>query len=223
MNKIKFLIFIGAIALIWYLGRFIHINPERLENFFKAVPILYSGIIFILLYCGVTFFVWLSKDIFRLAAAIVFGAYFSSLFVFIAEVINAFILFHLSRGLGRGFVDNSLKGKLGSLDQRLGKLNFFWLFIFRSAPLIPFRFMDLACGLTRISFKKYLLAVILGSPLRIFWVQYILAGVGISVFNNPDAVAKYLVLNTPLLVLSLIYIVVVILAAIKMTQKTNNQ
>lgn len=218
-NKIKFIIFIIAIVLIYYIGRFFHIDTQVIENSLKKFPIFYSGIIFIVLYVVLTFFIWLSKDIFKLAAAVLFGAYLSTLFILIAETINAVILFYLARFLGRDFVENSFKGSPKNLDKRLSKVNFFWLFLFRATPLIPFRFLDLGVGLTNISFKKYLAAVILGSPLRIFWVQYVLVGVGRSLFNNPLAVSEYLIQNKTLFLLSFVYLLLVFLLALKIKRK----
>jgi uncharacterized membrane protein YdjX (TVP38/TMEM64 family) len=87
--------------------------------------------------------------------------------------------------------------------------------MFRAVPLIPFRFLDLACGLTGMPFKIYLIAVILGSPLRIFWVQYVLAGLGKSIFNNPYALVEYLLDNKILFMFSFIYLLLVILVAVK--------
>jgi len=214
-NTVKFLILTGILALVWFLGIFFHVDTAFVQGTLQKLPIFYSSVLFILLYCGVTFFIWLSKDIFRLISALVFGAYLSTLLIWVAEIFNACILFNLSRKLGRNFVENSLKGKLGNLDKKLGKLNFFWLFMFRSVPLVPFRFLDLGCGLTNLSFKKYLLAVILGSPLRIFWVQFVLAGVGAAVFSNPAALTEFLVANKPLFILSFVYIILVILVAFK--------
>ncbi len=214
--RLKFLVLIISVFLLWYLARYFHLDIEALEAYFKKIPLILSGIIFVFLYCLVTFFLWFSKDIFRFAAALLFGAYLSTVFIFIAEIINAFILFHLCRFLGRAFVEDSLKGKYAALDQGLGKISFTWLFLFRATPLIPFRFLDLTCGLTRISFKRYLLAVILGSPLRIFWVQYILAGVGTSILSRPEALANYLLFNKPAFIFSLIYFVLVIMVAWKL-------
>lgn len=218
-NKIKFTIFIIAIVLIYYIGRFFPIDTKAIENSLKKFPLFYSGALFIILYVVFTFFIWLSKDIFKLTAAILFGAYLSTLFILIAETINAFILFYLARFLGRDFVENSLKGSPKNLDERLAKVNFFWLFIFRATPLIPFRFLDLGVGLTNISFRMYLAAVILGSPLRIFWVQYVLAGVGRSIFNNPLAVSEYLMQNKALFLLSFVYLLLVFLVALKIKHK----
>ena len=219
MHKVKFLIFATAILLIWYLGKFSYIDTKALETSFKEFPPLYSGIIFIISYVIVTFFIWLSKDVFRFMAAVVFGAYLSTLLIWIAETINAFILFYLARSLGRDFVERSLKASTINLDGRLGRVTFFWLFMFRATPLLAFRFLDLGAGLTKISFKKYLAAVVLGSPLRIFWLQYILAGVGKSLFSRPGALTEYLLAHKAILYSSFIYIVLVVLVASKLKIK----
>lgn len=214
-NKIKFLILVFAIVLLWFIGRYFNVSTAGLEIFLKKFPILYSGIIFVILYVIVTFFIWLSKDAFRLISAILFGAYISTFFIFVAEVINAFILFFLSRSLGRDYLESKAKGRYSRLDKKLAEVSFIWLVVFRATPLIPFRFMDLAAGLTRITFKKYLAAVVLGTPLRIFWLQYILAGVGRNVLSNPLAIADYLLLNKNIFVFSFIYFILVIIVALK--------
>ncbi|MDP2906077.1 MAG: VTT domain-containing protein [Candidatus Omnitrophota bacterium] len=218
-NKLGFLILVIALFLIWYLGGLFHIDYELIRGRLSSLPLFFSGIIFVVLYVVVTFFIWFSKDIFRVIAAVVFGALWSTLFILIAETINAFILFHASRYLGRGFVEKSLRGSGSRFDQRIGRANFLWLLIFRAAPLVPFRFLDLACGLTRISFRKYLSAVILASPLRIFWVQFALAGAGEVVFRNPYALSEYIASNKPLFILSLAYLALVVAAALKLKDK----
>ncbi len=218
-DRIKFLIFVVALALFWLLSRHFHIEPDSAENFFRKIPLLYSGAIFIILYVIVTFFIWFSKDVFRVVAAVLFGAYISTVFVFIAEALNAFILFFLSRCLGRGFVENKTGGKYGGLDKKLARIGFFWLVMFRLAPLAPFRFMDITAGLMDIPFKKYLFAVILGSPFRIFWLQFIFAGVGKSILYNPtmsvSTLTSYFLCNKPVFVFSFIYLVLVIIVALK--------
>lgn len=215
-NKIKFLFFILGIILICLLTKYISVKQELIEPYLKRFPLVYSGIVFIILYVIGTFFVWFSKDIFRVTAAILFGAYFSTLFVWIAEIINAFVLFYLARILGRDFVEKKYGTRQKNLDEKLENISFFWLFMFRIVPLVPFRFLDLACGLTKINFKKYLMAVIFGSPLRIFWLQYILAGVGKSVFGNPYVLSVYLMQNKLLYIFSLVYIILVVIVALRL-------
>lgn len=221
-KKIEFLILIIALSLFWYLGRYFRIDTEALQRSLARFPLFYSGILFVILYVIVTFFVWLSKDVFKLIAAVLFGAYLSTLLIWIAEIINAFILFYLTRYLGRGFVEKSLEKRYKNLDKRLSNINFFWLFLFRTVPLIPFRFLDVALGLTNISFRRYLIVVILGSPLRIFWLQYIVASVGKGIFNNPYALVEYLLSNKILLMFSWIYLILVLFVAIKFKKRNRD-
>lgn len=221
-KKTKFIIFIAAIVLFIVIGRHFPIDMDKLERSLAHLPFLAAGAIFVTLYVVVTFFIWLSKDIFRIAAALLFGPLLSSLLVFIAELINAVVLFNFSRFLGRGFVEESLKSRAKDLDERLARANFLWLFLFRVTPFIPFRFLDLGAGLTKMSCGRYLAAVILGSPLRIYWLQYILAALGRSVFN-PEVIINYLVLNKPAFIFSLSYLLLVILVFLKLRRKTNKR
>jgi len=218
-QEARFFILIIALILLWYLGRFFNIDTQALQRSLGRYPLFLSGLLYIILYVVVTFFIFFSKDLFWLLGAVLFGAFYSTIFIYVSEVINAFILFYLSRVLGRAYVEQSLKGKYRQLDERLTKINFFWLFIFRAAPLVPYRFLDLAAGLTRISFRKYIAAVVLGTPIKTYWIQYILTGVGRNIYNNPYAVAEYLLNNKTVLLFSLIYALLVILVVLKIKQK----
>jgi len=216
--KVKFGVFIALLFLLWYFGRFFRIDAQALRGALQGFGLIYSGLIFIALYVLVTFFVWFSKDIFRLTAAMLFGAGISTCLVFAAETINACILFSLSRALGRNFVADSLKGRLAGLDRKLSGLSFFWLFLLRFTPLVPFRFLDLSAGITDISFKKYLAAVILGSPLRILWLQSILATLGSAVFSQ-KALMSYLQQNKILFIFSFAYAILVIVVAFNLKRR----
>jgi len=221
-DKIKFLIFIIAVILLMALGSRFPIDTAGLQQALTQLPFWLEGIVFILLYVLVTFFIWFSKDVFRLVSAILFGPLLSSLLVFIAELINAAVLFNFSRFLGRGFVEESLKNRSNNLDERLAQANFYWLFLFRVTPFIPFRFMDLAAGLTKMSFRRYCAVVVLGSPLRIYWLQYILAAVGKNIFK-PQVLADYLIGNKPAFILTLVYILLVVLVFFKLKCKASKR
>jgi uncharacterized membrane protein YdjX (TVP38/TMEM64 family) len=220
-SKIKFVSFVIVIILLMVVGNFFHIDIERLQMSLLKFPVLASGIIFIILYVVVTFFIWLSKDIFRITAALLFGPFISTVFVFIAELINAFILFNFSRFFGRGFVEEHLKGNFKNLDEKLAQSNFAWLFIFRTVPLLPFRFMDLACGLTKIPLRRYLIVCALGSLPRIFWLQYILAAMGRGILTKPQSIINYLMLDRTAFIFTLVYLALIIVVLIKLRIKNN--
>jgi uncharacterized membrane protein YdjX (TVP38/TMEM64 family) len=139
--------------------------------------------------------------------------------VLIAEIVNAFILFFLARKLGRKFVSDSLHARSADLDKKLSGISFFWLFMLRTTPLVPFRFLDLACGLTALSFRKYLVAVVAGSLPRIFWLQYVLAGVGTGIFKGPSGVTRYLLQNPTAFIVTFIYLICMLVVAYKIRTK----
>jgi uncharacterized membrane protein YdjX (TVP38/TMEM64 family) len=218
-QEIGFFILVISLFLIWYWGRFFNLDTSALQHSLEKYPLLARGLFFILLYVVITFFVFFSKDFFWLAGAVLFGALTSALLISIAEFINAFILFHLARFLGRAYVDKRLTARYRRLDEKLGKVNFFWLFLLRAVPLIPYRFLDLAAGLTTLSFGRYMAAVVLGTPLKTFWMQVILAAVGQNIYKDPNAVIKYFLGHQTLFMLSLVYSLFVILVVLKMTHR----
>lgn len=218
-STVRFFLLIGLLVVCWYLGRYFPLDTAFYKSWLLQFPVVLSGLIFILLYVGVTFFAWLAKDLFKIVGAFVFGAYVSTLLIWIAEMFNAAILFHLSRKLGRGFVENKLKRKKSGLDRHIADSGFWGIFALRAIPLVPYRFLDLACGLTKISFAKYFLIVVVGSPLRIFWIQFILAGIGEAFLKDPSALSKYLMENTAVFVWSFFYAIAAILVAIWLKRK----
>lgn len=218
-SELRITLLIISLAIIWYLGRSYHIDPAAIEGALKKLPLFLSGVIYIALYVVVTCFIFFSKDIFWVLGAVLFGAGFSTLFICIAECLNALILFHLARHLGRGYVEKRVTEKYRYLDEKLGRVKFLWLFIFRATPLIPYRFMDLAAGLTSIHFRRYLTAAILGTPLKTFWIQYILAGVGYNIFRDPGSLVQYFLNNRVLFIFSFVYIIFIIIVLIKLKYK----
>lgn len=218
-SEIGFLVLVATLFLLWYLGRFFNLDTQYLQGALARFPLSLRGLTFIILYVAVTFFVFFSKDFFWLAGALLFGALTSTLLIFISELINAFILFFLARFLGRAYVDKRMSGRYRKLDERLSGVHFFWLFLMRAVPLIPYRFLDLAAGLTRIRFRRYLAACILGTPLKTFWMQSILASIGDNIYKNPSAVVEYFLDHQALLFLSFLYILGVILVALRMARK----
>jgi len=211
----KFLIFLLILTLCFILGRFIQPDLEYYRNLLSQYPLAISGILFVCLYVFVTFFIWFgAKDVFRIASAVLFGPYISTLFVWLGETLNAAILFQLSRKLGRDFVVEKFRLDARELHHFQADSDFLGIIAIRINPLIPFRFMDLGFGLSKMAFRKYLVAIIIASPFRILWLQYILSGIGESIFQNPALVLNYLVENPRVMLYSYVYFLLVIVLTI---------
>jgi len=215
-NKaLKFSFFLILLTACWYLGRVFKFEVATYQTFLSKFPVAFSGLIFVLLYVGTTTFVWFGpKDVLRISSAILFGATTSTVFVWVGEMINAAIMFYLSRALGREYVQQKFRIKSQKLDQMKDDSSMLEVCAWRSNPLIPFRLMDLGYGLTRISFRKYFIAIAAISFLRIFWLQSILAGIGTGLFKNYSAMMDYFLENPSVARCSAAYFLAVVVITI---------
>ena len=216
MNKfLRFILLIAILALCWYLGRYFNFDIEYYKEILNRYPKAVSGSFFIFLYVFISFFVWLGKDVFWVVSALLYGPYLSAILIYFGELINATILFHLSRTLGQDFVRKqlSLKNK-DDVERTKGSSGFFGAFTLRLILVIPYRFQDLGAGLTSISFGKYLAAIAIAQIPRILFVQYLIAAVGTSIFKNVKAVSAYMQDHPEAVLYSNLYVFLMILATV---------
>ena len=213
----RFSLLAAFLAVMMFSGKFFSIDKQALEGFFSSVPVVYSAAIFLLLYVASDFINWVLKDILKIVGAFIFGAFLSSALIYVSEIINACIFFRMSTYLGRGYLEQTLKGRSKNIYQGLGNLSFAWIVALRMVPLIPFRIMDMGFGLSKISFPKYIAAVVLASPLRIFWIQFILASLsqGFSV----KALSEYLAQNPLVTYATLVYFIIACIVAVMLRRK----
>lgn len=214
-KALKFVLLLAILAVCWYLGRVFDMDVADYQKFLSRFPLAVSGLAFVLLYVVTTTFVWFGpKDVLRIASAILFGAYISTVFVWAGEMANAAVMFHLSRILGREYVQQRFGVQSGDLEKMKDNSSFLGVLALRINPLIPFRLMDLGYGLSAIAFPKYFWAIVIVSFFRILWLQFILAGIGISLFEDVSATTDYLMANPSVIVYSGIYFCVVVVVSV---------
>jgi uncharacterized membrane protein YdjX (TVP38/TMEM64 family) len=218
-SKNRFLILIFVICALSLAGFWLKPDLKPAISWLRSIPVLYSVPAFLVIYVGLSFFFLLAKDLLWIVGAVLFDVVGSTVLICIGEYINACILFNLSRFMGRGYVEQSLKGKLGAFDSSLGKCNFFWLFLLRATPVIPYRFLDIGAGLTAIPFSRYMLAVVFGTPIKTFWIQYILRKVGEGLYQNPSVLVQLFLQNKQLLLVNFVYLLLMIFVAVGISQK----
>lgn len=218
-SKNRFLILIFFILVFSLAGFLLKPDLKPVISWLRSIPVIYSAPAFLVIYVGLSFFFLLAKDLLWIVGAALFDVLGSTVLICIAEYINAFILFHLSRFMGRGYVEQSLKGKLSAFDQSLGACSFFWLFLLRATPVIPYRFLDIGAGLSGIPFSRYMLAVVLGTPIKTFWMQFILYKVGEGLYRDPFILVQLFLHNKQLLLINLLYFFLIGLVAVGISQK----
>jgi len=209
---LRFSLLILIILIFCVLGQFLKFDIDYYRNLLSRFPLFLSAIIYISLYVLSTSFIWMGPgSVFRITGAILFGPYISTLFISIAEIIDATIIFFISRILGRDFVEHKFKLKPEQIDKIKVDSGPLWVFALRINPLVPFRPMDVGFGLSHIRYLQYVLPAYLASIFRIFWLQYILAGVGEAILKDPMVMYQFLMNNPFLVQYSLLFFLAVFL------------
>jgi uncharacterized membrane protein YdjX (TVP38/TMEM64 family) len=213
---------LAIVAVSMVLAR-IPCDVQAWQRFAARMPLLPAGIAYVTAYVAVTFFFVFGKDVFWLIGAALFGPALSAALIYSAELINLVILFTLARRFGREFVRRHTRaGVLARIDACTGELGFFWLVALRAVPLVPYRFQDLAAGLTRLSLRRYAAAAAIGSPLKIALVQYVIAVVGYKALYDPVAIARALTENPAIVAGCAVYCLLIIAVGIRLGA-TNNK
>jgi uncharacterized membrane protein YdjX (TVP38/TMEM64 family) len=216
--RTQFLLLVLIVLALWWFGTLFHFNDKPWTTFFHSVPFPVSATLFVIAYVAVTFFIWFTKDLLKVIGAVVFGPYWSTFFIWLAELMNAFIFFHLSRRLGRAFVEEKFKIRQDHVEKAEKGSGVWHIFVLRTVPLVPYRFLDLAYGLTSVPFRKYLIVSAVAMPIRIFWLQFIAAGIGSAIFDQTRVMA-YFEQHIPVLRLSFLYLIFSIVAAFFLSKK----
>lgn len=214
-SVVKIAILILLFLLCWYLGRYFNLDVEQVRQKFSEYPLVLSGFIFIVFYVGLTSLIWFGPhDVLRIAAAILFGANTSTLFIWVGEIMNSLVMFHLSRFLGREYVERRTKINPEKLDQVGKDRSILGVVAWKINPLIPGRFTDLGYGLTSIPFRRYVLPAALANLPRIYWQQYILADLGLNFAKDFNATVNYFLENSFFARYTLVYMLVVMAVSV---------
>ena len=218
---LSMIVVVLLLVAAWWAGRAFFSDEARIQAFFQQFPFGWAAVFFIGAYVLSSFVIVDLKDILKVVAALLFGAWWSTLFIWLAELINNVMLFHLARRLGRVWIEQKfhLRGKdVRWVETMCGVWQ---IFVLRIIPAIPYRILDVTYGLTAVRFRRYFTVSALASPLRIFWFQFILAGLGGAVFQ-PEKIVVYLNGHPQAVQFGAMYLVGSFLAAFLLSRQSKN-
>lgn len=166
INSIKFSIFLIIICIstvILLKNRHVFMNFTTrdilrldLENGVFA-EIVYLGLFFIK-----PFFIMIPANVMAVMSASIFGSVKGFILTMIGFFISGTVAFYLARLLGKDFVESILGDKLIKLDSKINKNGFKILFLLRLPPILPYDPLSYACGFTKIRYKDFIMASLLG-------------------------------------------------------------
>jgi uncharacterized membrane protein YdjX (TVP38/TMEM64 family) len=137
------------------------LDPEHLKEFVLSFGTL-APVVWALLYV-VAVFIPFATAIMTVAAGLAFGAAWGSVLTFCETIFASLLPFTVSRRLGREWVEARVGGstmkKYADLINRNAFLVFFYL---RLIPSLPYELQNHIAGVTRITYRQFMLASALG-------------------------------------------------------------
>jgi len=152
------------------------VKGEDMQNFIEQFGD-YAPIIFLLL-ASILPILLFPPGIFSVIGGLLFGFKLGAVLTIIAAIIYTNIMFLISRYFARNKIENFLEKRLtlkqfnrifGLNDNKLAT----FLIICRLIPILPNSIVSYSYGLTRISFKHYFMANLIGLiPGRLIWLNF---------------------------------------------------
>lgn len=122
----------------------------------------YADFIFIILYSLKPILIFIPATLFWVVGGNVFGPFYAAIYSIIGSIFASTLAFYLARALGKPFVDKFLKGKALKLDNGIEEHGFKILLLMRLSTLFAFDPLSFAAGLTKMKYREFLLASIIG-------------------------------------------------------------
>lgn len=156
------------IALTRQLGGYIPQLAGWVENQGALGPLIFIAAYVV----GVVAF--LPGALLTLTGGALFNLAQGTVYVFIAAVIGSSLAFLAARYIARGMIEERLRDhpRFAALDSAVGEQGLKIVFLLRLSPAFPFNFMNYALGVTRVSFRDYLIASLGMLPGTLLYVYY---------------------------------------------------
>lgn len=166
VDIVRFIIFltiigVSIIILLMNLGYIKELNIDKVITYVQEQGAL-AGVVYLGIYMLKPFFLIIPANIVAIAGGIVFGPVKGFILAMIGFFVSGTVAFYIARFLGRDFVESIVGKRVLELDRNLEEKGFKILFLLRLPPVLPFDPLSYACGLTKIKYKDFILASLLG-------------------------------------------------------------
>ena len=160
---VKAIVFVAFIAAAIVLVRLTpvkdYLTAEALGRFLATAG-LWAPLVFIVIYAlGVCLFV--PGSILTGLGAVIFGAYWGFVYVWVGAMIGASAAFHIGRTLGRDFAASLVGDRLRKYDDAIER-NGFATVLYLRLIYFPFTPLNFGMGLTKVHFWDYFFGTGLG-------------------------------------------------------------
>lgn len=139
------------------------IDADRVEAWLNSWGI-WAPIAYVLAYAIGTIFLLPSTPL-NLAGGALFGLWGGTLWSSIGAIGAALLTFGFARTIGRDWVASRLAGQWEAIDADIRRSGLLYLFAIRLLPILPYGFVNLAAGLTAVTWRDYTIGTAIGTVL----------------------------------------------------------
>ncbi|MBT3184921.1 MAG: TVP38/TMEM64 family protein [Nitrospina sp.] len=162
------LILVGGVLSYWTLRRGVNLTPESFRDYIFSLDVM-GPVIFLSLFIVRPLLLIPSIMLF-IAGGLAFGPFWGPLYASIGAVLGGSLGFWIARKMGHDFVMSKLKLGKGVIQKT--RFNSYVVFFLSFLPVMPVTVINYGAGLSRMSFKSYILAHALGITPRAFAYGY---------------------------------------------------
>lgn len=204
-------IIIGLIAIIYiYKISKLHfcfgrVNIRSLKRFIGSYG-KYSAIVLLIIYAVKPFVMLFPTWVLGVVSGVLYGWFWGYIISLLGCFVSATVGYYVARFLGKDFVHKITKGKLDKFDKVLEKDGFKILFLMRLPVIFPYDALSLACGLTSIRYRDFILASVLGVMPEMFAYNY---------FGNSFNTRHYKSLLIPITIIIILLVISYIIKDMK--------
>lgn len=169
INLVKFIVLILilgiAISILIKNRHFLmNLKVSTIINFAESANTkFYAILITLVIFLIKPIFVIIPSNIIVIANGLIFGPIEGFIISMVGYFISSTIGFYLARLLGQDFIEGIAGKKLSNIQDKLEKRQFLIMFSLRMIPVMPLDPVSYACGLSSVSYKKFILATLLGT------------------------------------------------------------
>jgi uncharacterized membrane protein YdjX (TVP38/TMEM64 family) len=160
LKAVVVVIIVGGSAWLMFAHREWFEDPKQIK-----LEVLTWGVwgplVYMMLYAvGPSFLV--PGAVMTIAGGLAFGTLWGSVYSLIGANVGAVVAFGAGRFLGRGFVESVVGKRFDAMLGRIAQHGFHIILYLRMVPVIPYNALNLIAGASRIAFRDYLWASVIG-------------------------------------------------------------
>ncbi len=154
------LVLIAIAACCYSSNMFKSFSVEGIKNYIISFGV-FAPIMYILMFtcAAVTLF---PDGVIAVAGGLSFGVYEGAIYTIIGACGGATLAFCICRFFGRNVVEKLIKHKAELFEDGVEKRGFVIILLLRLIPMIPFDLISYGAGLSKIKYRDFILATIVG-------------------------------------------------------------